>query len=54
LAAGYTAVHLLTLMPPPSDTRQHWLGTSVKVACGFPAFASVVLAGGRCVLVCCG
>jgi hypothetical protein len=43
-AAGYTAVHLLTLMPPPSDTRQHWLGTSVKVACAFPAFASVVLA----------
>jgi len=43
-AAGYTAVDLLCQMPPASDGSKKWLGTSIKVACGFPAFAAIVLA----------
>lgn len=43
-AAGYTAVDLLCRMPPASDCKQQWFGTSIKVACGFPAFAAVILA----------
>ena len=43
-AAGYTAVDLLCQMPPWSNHGKHWFGTSVRVACGFPALAAVVLA----------
>jgi hypothetical protein len=37
-------MELLCRMPPASDCKKQWLGVSVKVACGFPAFAAVVLA----------